>query len=234
MLLLLPHHAGAAGGRGYVEAGGGYKTGAFGAETRTHLYYLFTTIGYVDPFWQVSVTAPYLAQSSSGDSQSGMMNMTSGVGDVVLRGGAVLVPERKAGFSLDGSLAVKLPTADEAEGLGTGKADYGGFFGMHQRWGKYKASLLGGYIKVGDPAEVDYNDIWLYGIGLSRAFGWTEVYASFEGRRSMIIDADDPQEIGAGFFHAFSLDTALRAGMFFGLNDGGPDFGAEVGIVRWF
>lgn len=233
-LLLLPHSAGAAGGRGYIDAGGGYKTGDFGGPSRTELYYLAATIGYMDPAWQFSVTAPVLFLSESSGAQTGSMHGPTGIGDVVLRGGAVLLPEKDSGLSIRGSLAVKLPTADEQEGLGTGERDYGGFFALHQRIGSYTASLLGGYIKVGDPAGVDYNDTWLYGIGLSRAFGWTEVYASFEGRRSTVKGADDPLEIGLGFFHAFTSDVAVRMGVFAGLNDGGPAFGLDLGLVRWF
>lgn len=231
-VMFLPSRSPAQEGKAYLEVAGGYKTGDFGTPTRTNLFFVTPTLGYVSPTYDVSVAIPYLFLETSG-SQAGMMNTESGVGDVILRGGRVLVPENKSGFSLDGSLALKLPTADEAKGLGTGETDYGAFLGIHQRLDSFKLSLLAGYIKVGDPPSIDYNDIYLYGIGLSRIFGSTELYTSFEGRRTVVPGAQNPQEVNAGFFHVLNADYAIKGGVFGGLNNGGPDFGLNLGIVRW-
>jgi hypothetical protein len=218
-------------GRGYLELGGGYKTGDFGTPVRSNLYYFSPILGYISPRYEVSITVPYLFLSNS---SGGSTSSESGIGDIILRGGRVLVPEGKSGFSLDGALAVKLPTADEAKGLGTGETDYGAFLSAHQRVDKFKLSLLTGYIKVGDPPLINFNDIYLYGIGISRIFGNTELLASFEGRRAIIPGAQNPQEINVGFFHVLNVDWAVKGGTFAGLNKGGPDFGLNFGVVRWF
>jgi hypothetical protein len=55
-----------------------------------------------------------------------------------------------------------------------------------------------------------------------------------EGRRATIPGAKNPQEINAGFFHVLNADWAVKGGTFAGLNKGGPDFGTDFGIVRWF
>ncbi|MEK6745319.1 MAG: hypothetical protein AABZ15_17025 [Nitrospirota bacterium] len=218
-------------GRGYLELGGGYKTGAFGTPTRSSLYYLSSTIGYVAPRYDASVTVPYLFIESRTGSQS---QTESGVGDMILRVGRVLVPGGDSGLSLDGALAVKVPTADEMKGLGTGETDYGSFMGLHQRLGRFKVSFNGGYIKVGDPPRINYNDIYLYAVGISRIFGDTDLYTSFEGRRAVVPGTKNPQEINVGFFHVMNADYAIKGGAFSGLNNGGPDFGINLGIVRWF
>jgi len=218
-------------GRGYLDFGGGYKTGDFGTPTTSSLYYLSPTIGYVAPEYDVSITVPYLSLTNKSGGQS---RTESGVGDIILRGGAVFIPEGSSGFSLNGTLALKLPTADETRGLGTGETDYGAFLGLNQRVGNFKLSLTGGYIKIGDPAALNYNDIPLYGIGISRAFGGTNIAVSLDGRRSMVPGAQDPREISVGFFHILNADYAVRGSAFKGLNNGGPDFGTDLGIVRWF
>ncbi len=218
-------------GRGYLDLGGGYKTGAFGTPTTSSLYSLSPTIGYVAPNYDVSVTMPYLSLTNKTGGQS---RIESGAGDIILRGGAVFIPEGSTGFSLNGTLAFKLPTADETKGLGTGETDYGAFLGLHQRIGNFKLSLTGGYIKIGDPAAINYNDIYLYGVGISRVFGATNIAASLDGRRSLDPGAQNPQEVSVGFFHVLNVDYAIRGSAFKGLNNGGPDFGAEFGIVRWF
>jgi hypothetical protein len=233
LISLLPAAAWAGSGRGYIDVSGGYKTGSFGTPIRTNFVYLATGVGYVTPVYDVSVTAGYAWLGSSGG-QSGTMNRTSGISDVIVRGGRVLVAEGGKGFSLDGALAVKLATADETKGLGTGETDYGVFLNAHQRFAGVKLSLLTGYIKTGEPANIAFNDVYLYGVGISKVFGFTDLYASFEGRRAMVPGAENPREIHAGFFHALNSDYAVKASTFFGMNNGGPDFGFDAGVVRWF
>ena len=218
-------------GRGYLDLGGGYKTGDFGTPKTSSLYYLSPTIGYVAPRYDVSITVPYLSLTN----KTGGQNRTeSGAGDIILRAGAVFISEGPSGFSLNGTLAFKLPTADETRGLGTGEIDYGAFLGLHQRIENFKLSLTGGYLKIGDPSAINYNDVTLYGIGISRVFGGTDVAASLDGRRSTVPGAQNPQEVGVGFFHVLNADYAIRGSAFKGLNNGGPDFGMDFGVVRWF
>lgn len=234
LVIHLPHVALAQDGRGYLEVSGGYKTGDFGTATRSNLYYVAPVLGYVSSTYDLSVTAPYLFLDSDSDGQAGMMNMDGGIGDIILRAGRVIVPEGAFGFSMDGALSLKLPTADEAKGLGTGETDYGAFLSLHQRFDKFKLSLMSGFVKTGDPSSADYNDIFLYGIGISKMFGKTGIYSSFEGRNALISEARNPQEINLGFFHVLNADYAIKGSTFVGLNDGGPDFGFNFGIIRWF
>jgi hypothetical protein len=230
-VIMVPLVASADTGRGYLDINSGYKTGAFGTPAKSNLYYLSSTFGYVAPDYDVSVTAPYLSLTNKTGSQR---QTESGAGDIILRAGRVLVPEGPGGLSLDGALAVKLPTADEMKGLGTGETDYGAFMGLHQRLGGFKVSLNGGYINVGDPPLVNYNDIYLYSVGISRIFGFTEVSVYLESRRAGVPGAKDPREINIGFFHVLNTDYAIKGSAFSGLNDGGPDFGFNAGIVKWF
>ena len=231
LFVLLPYGARAVDGRGYLELGGGYKTGDFGTPTTSSLSYLSSAIGYVAPRYDVSATVPYLFLTNKTGSQSQTEN---GIGDVIVRGGAVFIPEGPGGFSLNGTLAVKLPTADETRGLGTGETDYGAFLGLRQRIESVKLSVTGGYIKIGDTAAINYNDVYLYGVGVSRAFNRTEVAVSLDGRRAMVPGAQNPLEVTVGLFHVLNVDYALRGSAFKGLNNGGPDFGTDFGIVRWF
>jgi hypothetical protein len=228
LLLLLPDGLKAEEGRAYLDVSGGYKTGDFGTAVRADLSYLATSLGYVAPTYDVSVTVPYLSLSLRGQGH------VSGRGDIIVRGDRVLVAEGERGFSLDGALAVKLPTADETKGLGTGETDLGGFLNAHQRVAGFRLSLMAGYIRTGQPANITYNNVSLYGIGLARTFGLTEVSVSLEGRTTMVPGAQAPAEFHAGIFRVLTSDYALKAGAFAGLNKGGPDSGFEAGLVRWF
>ena len=229
--IFLPYGASAQEGRGYLDISGGYKTGDFGTPTTSDLWYFSPTVGYVTPRYDFSVTLPYLSLRNE---TGGVSSTESGIGDIIIRGGAVLLPEGSGGLSVNGSLALKLPTADETKGLGTGETDYGAFLALHQRLDQFKFSLMGGYIKVGDPPQTTFNDIFLYGVGISRVLGRTNLSASFEGRRAIVAGEKNPQEINLGFFHVLNEDYAIKGGTFFGLNDGGPGFGLNAGIVKWF
>ncbi len=231
IILILPGALRAEEGRSYLDISGGYKTGTFGTPYRSNLGYVSTGLGYVTPVYDVSITIPYLFLSS--ESQSGTKD-TSGIGDIILRGGRVLVVETSNGFSLDGALALKLPTADDTKGLGTGEMDFGAFLNAHQKVADVKLSLFGGYIVVGSPSNVSYNDVYLYGLGISKVFGFTELYGSLEGRSATVSGAQSPQEIHAGVFHVLNKDYAIKTSTFVGLNNGGPNFGFDAGVVRWF
>jgi hypothetical protein len=228
---LLPSTASAAGGRRYLELSTGFMAGDFGTTTSSRLISLSPTLGYMALRYDFSVTAPYLALSNE---TSGVRNTESGLGDIIVRAGAVLFPENSAGFSVNGSVAVKLPTADETKGLGTGETDYGAYASMQQRLQAFKLSVTAGYLSTGDPSGLVYHDGFSYGLGLARSFSRTTLYGAYERRQAVISGLKNPQEVSAGFFHLLSLDYAVKGQIFFGLNNGGPDGGGTLGLVRWF
>jgi hypothetical protein len=228
---LLPSTVFAADGRSYLDLSAGFISGDFGTPTSSRLFSLSPTLGYVALRHDFSVTVPSLSLTSK---TSGVKSTESGLGDIIARAGVVLLPENTAGFSAHGSVAVKIPTADETRGLGTGEADYAAFASISQRLQAFKLALTAGYLKRGDPPDLDYHDGFSYGFGLSRRFKRTTIYGSYDHRRAVISGFAHPQEVGAGFFHILNTDYAVKGHLFAGLNNGGPDRGGSLGIVRWF
>ena len=227
-LLFMPSLVSAEDGRAYIDLSAGFKTGDFGTPVRSNLYYFLPAWGYVSSTYDVSISAPYLFLSDDNGGQS------NGLGDIVLRGGRALIPEGSTGVSLHGALALKLPTADETRGLGTGETDYGAFLTLHKRFDTLKLSLMAGYLKIGDPPALDYDDSYSYGVGLSWTTARTSLYASLEGRRAIVAGAENPLEINLGFMRALDARYMRKGSAFAGLNDGGPAFGIAAGMVRWF
>ena len=230
-ILLLSSTTFAAGGRSYLDLSAGFMSGDFGTPTSSRLFSLSPTLGYVALRYDLSVTAPYLSLTNK---TSGVSSTERGLGDIIVRAGAVLFPENAGGFSVNGSVAAKLPTADENKGLGTGETDYAAFATISQRLQAFKLLMTAGYLKTGDPSGLNYHDGFSYGFGLSRRFKKTTVYGSYDKRRAVIAGLENPQEVGAGFFHILSADYAVKGHFFVGLNNGGPDGGGSLGIVRWF
>ncbi len=228
---IMPITAWAAEGRGYLDMTGGYKTGDFGTPTTSDLFYLSPALGYVTPRYDVSIAFQYLFLTNK---TAGQSTTEDGIGDIYLHGGYVFLPETDYGYSLYGSVSLKLPTADKDKGLGTGETDYGGFLGAGKRIGQNRFTLSAGYIFVGSPAGVNFNNVYVYDIGYARIFALTELLVWYEGRGAMVSGAKSPQEINVGFFHLLNKDYSIKGSSFVGLNNGGPDFGLNLGLVRWF
>ena len=232
LALLFALAAGVAGGqegRAYFELNTGFRTGDFGTPTRSDLLYLAPTFGYAAPRYDYSVTVPYLTLTSRTASGS---TTQSGIGDTVARGGLELIAGTN--WSLYGALSVKLPTADETRGLGTGETDVGAFATFSRDFDSVRLSLLGGTIQTGDPPGYTLPDLWLYGIGLASWAGATRLYGSIEGRTASVPGAPNPLEVYVGAMHPLSTRQWLTGTAFAGLNDSGPRYGASVGFVHWF
>ena len=152
----------------------------------------------------------------------------------MLRAGAELVEPRAQSWSLNASLAVKLPTADEQEGLGTGEADIGGFVTAARSFSQARLNLSLGYIETGDPPGIRYQDVVVYSIGVSRRFDRGNVFVSLDGRSNIDENEDDPQELHIGAFRVLDGANVVSADTFTGLNSGAADFGFTLGVLHWF
>ena len=108
-----------------------YLTGDYGEDENTDIYYGTVNVKRYLEKGDVTLTVPYLDISSDGVTFVGGQvepisggDSGSGLGDIILKG-------RYYAFEQDGPMpfidlvgSIKFPTADEDEGLGTGKADF--------------------------------------------------------------------------------------------------------------
>ena len=210
----------------YLDLTAGYSRGEFDTGQVSRLYRLQFTYGQVADRYDYSITAPYLFLSNN---QYG----ESGIGDVILRAGIVL-NNNHATNRLYGSVATKLPVADESKGLGTGEADAGGFLNYSYHFNEMNLLLMGGYIVTGDSPQQSYEDILVYGIGLSRRINKWYVYGSLDGRQQVLGSGDDPLELSGGLLYQIKAAQFIKAEGVVGLNDGSLDYGLAVGVVNWF
>jgi len=87
----------------------------------------------------------------SGEAVVGWGDLRFGVGATLAGGGARL-------YRVRGDLVVKAPTADEAEGLGTGRWDAGLALEAERRFWASSAFAGAGWYRLGDPEWVDLRD----------------------------------------------------------------------------
>ena len=161
--------------------------------------------------------------------------ITRGVGDARLgisrrlSGGGVQLHRFNAGFE------VKIPTADETEGLGTGEADYRLGLAWDYRFWSATVFAGGGWNRLGDPWWGDLNDV-------------LDLYAGIEGdpiaRQRLMLSGwfSGHQETIDGQGNRLTAGVGLRttgkvrwfAQVVAGLSDASPDVAAQFGLSFGF
>lgn len=158
----------------------------------------------------------------------------SGPGDVVLKeeffflkGDGVKRPW------LSGIARVKLPTADEEKGLGTGETDYGPGVGLIQPIGSrlgFVAEAL--YVVRGDPEDFDLENTWWTSAGLQvRPTGAASIHLIYERRQSVIDGREAIEDLMLGWDQKVTGNVTFRSGLFYGLSDTAEDWGAMLGFT---
>lgn len=167
-------------------------------------------------------------------------NRQFGLNDMVVGTKYILLTESDHRPGIAGSFELKLPTGDEARGLGSGEFDYDLRLRAQKTWGWFTAIGNVGYTFVTDPefggVRQTAENVWLLAFGqeyqvASRTKLLSEIY--FVSREA----PGDAHRLAAnlGFkhklrddltFHA-AIGKSVRAG-----NRGGPDLRAYVGL-KW-
>jgi hypothetical protein len=129
---------------------------------------------------------------------------------------------------------VKIPTADEDEGLGTGEVDIEGFVGLRKDFGHVHLIGNGGVRFNQDPeiGNIDGRTSILLGggviIGLTQTM-FNSWELNFESKR--FEDGDSMTTLTPGLMWRLGERGLIRAGVGIGLSDGAPDFEGIGGIV---
>jgi len=211
----------------YLDFTLGYSRGDFNSGQDTELSRLQVTYGQVMEHYDFSVLVPYLFLSDSFSDESGL-------GDIILHAGMTLSDNSSKVDDLYASISIKLPTANDVKGLGTGETDLGGFLIYTHDFTQMSLSLQGGYIVTGDRPFQQYENIFVYGAGLSNIIIPWYFYVSLDGRQQVLETGDAPLELSGGFFYQLNSKQFVKMEGFAGLSDSSPDMGAAVGFVNWF
>jgi len=162
----------------------------------------------------------------------------SGIGDVTVQGELDFL---RSGISrpwLTGILRVKLPTADEQQGLGTGEVDVEGALALTKPFGRSDLLLDAGYTKVGEPEGLAYEEIIRLAAGISTRLGRSgtllDVY--LENRTHPVPGEADRLDLSLGTGRRFGQRSQLQFGaaVFAGLSGTAEDFGISLSLARSF
>lgn len=176
--LVLASNAAAESGKLTASAGFDYSSGKYGSSANTTILYAPFVAKYEIGSWTAKVILPYLEISSPGTvvgggtdvvvigtTQNARRTTSRGMGDVVTALTYSVLEGNPYGLFLDLTAKIKLPTADDQKGLGTGKADHTAVVDVFKSLGRF--TLLGslGYKDTGQPDGLNLNNVWFGGIG---------------------------------------------------------------------
>ena len=241
-------------GKFSLSTGLDYQQGDYGSPDSTSLWRVPISISHQAERFSVSASMPLLYATSDGDiniSNRGSMSgpggaggsatgksgqqTVSGIGDIELSGSYYFTPDFRDELSYRLTGIVKLGTADENKGLGTGENDISLEGGVKKSIDEYILSATLGYEIIGDTPVFNYDDVFYGQLGLSKQLAKNkELGTSLYYAQAGSDNTEAPLELT--FFYRKPILKNRDVYFFFskGLSDGSPDFSAGGSIQFYY
>jgi len=232
-----------------LSVGADFSSGEYGSDTTTDIFSLPFTAKVTRGDWTFKASLPWLridgdpnvlpgvgAVANSNPKGRGRGNggsapppdapesgSASGIGD--LRLSATYAFDTGGPLGVDLTANVKLATADEDKGLGTGATDYGLALDLYRDFNG--TTVFGGvaYTVLGDSDFIDVDSVAGANLGASRKLGAGSLGLSYEWRQAASDGFDDRSELMAFYSARTSNDHRWQVYALAGLSDGSPDVG---------
>jgi len=237
-----------------VGLGMNFATGDYGTDTTTDSLRVPLTIDYFpDDRLDFELVIPYLYQSNSNTVLAGGVrypfehrigmrrtsfdtsDSVSGLGDVTLTTGYLLLRESDTLPSVRPLLYLKFPTADEDEGLGTGEFDIGAGVGAAKWFGRLYTFAEGRYVFQGSNSDLGLKDFaTLEG---ETGYRLTERFLSTISLWWSTPPADDASDLVEARLNGrywATDDISLEGYLGTGLSSASADFGAGLTVFYSF
>lgn len=216
--------------------------GDYGQGSDTTITTVPVTFRLGDRPWQFGVTVPYLEVRGPGNVTRDLGRFrgaaaprsASGLGDVVA------FATRAVGVAADGTALdltgkVKLGTADEGKGLGTGENDFHLQADVYGSAGTLSPFGTLGYKVLGDPPGIDLKDVFFLELGVVRRLdGERSAGLMWHGQQKTTAGGAAQSELTAFYTLRMTAQWKLQFYGLLGLADGSPDFGAGAFLTRGF
>lgn len=231
-----------------------YDTGRYGTGSWTDSWYLPFTLKRYYEYADISITLPWLRQSSTGlvtrvggkplrtageppaGAAAGTGPPEAGLGDILVHGSYVIKKEGPRSYDLALAGTLKLPTANKNKGLGTGQLDEGLGVEFSKKMTPDLALRADGYYSIiGDPPGADLNNQLSLDIGISRQAGENLVFTALYETSSALLDGNaDPRDLNFSLDYKSPDGYHYSGGLLLGLSDGSPNLGLSAGLSRRF
>ena len=229
-----------------LSAGFDYSTGKYGGTKSINILSIPFTATYETDKWTFKVTVPYISISGAGagvlpgmvrtgpkSTNQTVTTTQSGLGDVILSAGYEFYSGDA--LTLDAVGKVKLGTADETKGLGTGMNDYSGQIDGYYVVSTTTFFATAGYKLVGSPVGLNLNNVAFGTLGISQKLDNTDsAGVMLDAAQSPSATGAGPKTVTAFLSHKISDSTKLQPYVLKGLSTGSPDFGFGAMITGKF
>ncbi len=233
-----------------------YSEGNYGTSQTTSIWSIPITARYDIGRWTFKGSLPWLevegpatvipgvgavnntnprGRGRNGGTTTTTSGTASGIGDLVLSGTYTALYDRASQLGLDVTGKVKVPTADEDKGLGTGETDYAAIVEGYKTIDRL--TLLAGIGRhfLGSSNFIELKDVWSYSLGASyRIDERDSAGLSFDARQRVSPSAFPQREVTGFWSRKFGNDWKGQAYVLKGFADGSPDWGAGLSAVRSF
>ena len=173
---------------------------------------------------------PYMFGSSSS------MNSSIGLGDIFLTGNYQFHSNYENSFTALINYQIKFPTANTITNIGTGKFDFGVSVTLRKGFDSYLAIADLGYLNIGDPSGITYNNPFTYGVGFGKYFndGNSSLLLYYQGYTEIVSGYAAPQQLSLGLNHQLSSKLTLTLIGGVGLTKFSPALLASAGVTWRF
>jgi hypothetical protein len=224
--------------------GAGYDQGDFGTTEISRAVYFPFAFRYTADRYEIGVSSSVARLSAPGGVRlidgvptrvgpEGLVLRETGAGDTVFLARLFLQEDRGPGTSapsITPFFRLKIPTASDEKGLGTGRVDYG--FGVEVDKDLGSAFVFGdlGYTVVGQVPRLNLRNRPLASIGVGKQLSDAlSVSSMLDWRRSIVVGNPDPTDL-VGIVTYRVGTTTISPNAFVGLTDGSPDVGAGIQV----
>jgi Putative MetA-pathway of phenol degradation len=227
-----------------LGAGVHYSSGDYGSATDTRIMSFAATARYETGLWVYKATLPYLSVKGDTNVIPGVgqvggaavrSDSASGLGDIVLSATYAAYYDKATTLGMDLTAKLKLATADESKGLGTGKHDVVLLLDLYRTFDRITGFGGIGYHILGDSPAFPLENAWSANLGASYKLDERDsAGAMLEGRQRVVAGGARQREL-VGFFTR-KLDHLWKAQVYalLGFADGSPDWGAGLSFARPF
>lgn len=230
-----------------LSLGFDYDTGDYGGTSTTETLYIPVSLMYTRGNLTLRGTVPYLRITTTGSVIGGGSDIVvtgepnegdgtvGGLGDInlstsyFLYGGSATLP------MVDVTAKLKLPTADEEKGLGTGATDLTIEADFTKVFDRSFVYLTAGYKFYGDSEEVELDNVLLGSLGFGHAFTDKATAGLIYDARQAATPEGSAMSEGTVYL-SYRLLRNLRLMVYFlkGFSDGSPDLGAGLSFSTTF
>lgn len=225
-----------------VQTGIDYTNGKYGASEDTRILYIPVTLKNEGERYFARVTVPYIeVDAPVGDGGVAFVDGTpipanakdDGMGDIVTAIGYTVLNHSASRTVVDIVGKVKLGTADEEKGLGTGEDDYSVQIDGYKTFGRLTYLLTTGYRVYGDLPDFELDDVFFGSVGaVYKVKPDVSGGLVYDFREKIAVDGDAVSELTAFITQKMSGDRKIQGYVVGGLSDASPDWGMGVMITQ--